>query len=99
MQTSTTYNRLRREEKEEPKCACINSLAFMSLLPHQFTTTVAIKQGDELGIKERAVRHHLRTLCTVLLPDFYFPCYTEPVKTVIFVSVHSFSLCSNCLWT
>ena len=64
MQTSALYNRMRREEKEEPKRACISALAFLSLLPHQFTTAVATKQGEELGIKERAVRHHLRTLCT-----------------------------------
>ena len=64
MQTSTIYDRLRREEKEEPKRTCISPLAFVQLLPHQFATSVAIKQGEEMGIKERAVRHHLRTLCT-----------------------------------
>ena len=64
MQTSALYNRLRREEKEEPKRTCISPLAFVQLLSHQFTTAVAIKQGEEMGIKERAVRHHLRTLCT-----------------------------------
>ena len=63
MQTSTIYDRLRREEKEEPKRTCISPLAFVQLLSHQFTTAVAIKQGEEMGIKERAVRHHLRTLC------------------------------------
>ena len=63
MQTSTIYDRLRREEKEEPKRTCISPLAFVQLLPHQFATAVAIKQGEEMGIKERAVRHHLRTLC------------------------------------
>ena len=63
MQTSTIYDRLRREEKEEPKRTCISPLAFVQLLPHQFATSVAIKQGEEMGIKERAVRHHLRTLC------------------------------------
>ena len=63
MQTSTIYDRLRREEKEEPKRTCISPLAFVQLLPHQFTTAVAVKLGEEMGIKERAVRHHLRTLC------------------------------------
>ena len=63
VQTSTIYDRLRREEKEEPKRTCISPLAFVQLLSHQFTTAVAIKQGEEMGIKERAVRHHLRTLC------------------------------------
>ncbi len=63
MQTSAIYDRLRREEKEEPKRTCISPLAFVQLLPHTFTTAVAIKQGEEMGIKERAVRHHLRTLC------------------------------------
>jgi predicted ArsR family transcriptional regulator len=63
MQTSTIYDRLRREDKEEPKRTCISALAFVQLLPHTFTTAVANKLGEEMGIKERAVRHHLRTLC------------------------------------
>ena len=63
MQTSTIYDRLRREEKEEPKRTCISPLAFVQLLPYQFTTAMANKLGEEMGIKERAVRHHLRTLC------------------------------------
>ncbi|MBR3858926.1 MAG: DUF3987 domain-containing protein [Bacteroidaceae bacterium] len=63
MQTSTIYDRLRREEREEPKRTCISPLAFVQLLSHQFTTAVATKLGEEMGIKERAVRHHLRTLC------------------------------------
>ena len=63
MQTSALYIRLRREEKEEPKRTCISPLAFAQLLSHQFTTAVAVKLGEEMGIKERAVRHHLRTLC------------------------------------
>ena len=60
---STIYDRLRREEREEPKRTCISPLAFVQLLPHTFTTAVANKLGEEMGIKERAVRHHLRTLC------------------------------------
>ena len=64
VQTSAIYDRLRREEKEEPKrTRNISALAFMQLLPQSFTTAVAIKQGEEIGIKERAVGHHLRTLC------------------------------------
>ena len=64
VQTSTIYDRLRREEKEEPKrTRNISALAFMQLLPQNFTTAVAIKLGEEMGIKERAVGHHLRTLC------------------------------------
>ena len=64
MQTATIYTRLRKEEKEVVPVHCISALAFMHLMPHQFTTAIATKQGEELGIKERAVRHHLRTLCT-----------------------------------
>ena len=65
MQTSALYNRLRREEKEEAKpVACISPLAFLNVLPRQFTTAVANKQGEELGMKTRTVCKHLRTLCT-----------------------------------
>ena len=64
MQTSALYNRLRREEKEEPKAVvCISPLAFLSLLPRQFTTAVALKQGEEMGMKPRTVKKHLHTLC------------------------------------
>ena len=64
MQTSALYNRLRREEKEEPKAVvCISPLALLELLPKQFTTAVAIKQGEEIGMKPRTVKKHLRTLC------------------------------------
>ena len=63
MQTSAIYNRLRREEKEEaPKRVYISSLAFLTLLPKQFTTVTAIEAGKEQGIKERAVALHLRSL-------------------------------------
>ena len=66
MQTSAMYNRLRREEKEQPKqTSNISSLAFMQKLPQSFTTAAANKAGDELGIKVRAVGHHLRVLCTM----------------------------------
>ena len=62
MQTSTIYDRLRREEKEEPKRAYISALAFLHSLPNQFTTAVAKELGERLGIKERAVEYKLRTL-------------------------------------
>ena len=63
MQTSAIYNRLRREEKEEaPKRVYISSLAFLTLLPKQFTTATAIEAGKEQGIKERAVALHLHSL-------------------------------------
>ena len=64
MQTSAMYNRLRREEKEkQPNRVQISALAFFKLLPDTFTTEVATKVGDAQGIKERAVRYKLRTLC------------------------------------
>ena len=64
MQTSAIYNRLRREEKEEKTVVCISPLAFANLLPKQFTTAVALKQGEEMGMKPRTVKKHLHTLCT-----------------------------------
>ena len=63
MQTSAIYNRLRRDEREvAPVRAYIGALGIFQLLPKQFTTAVANKVGEELGIKERAVGLHLRTL-------------------------------------
>ena len=63
MQTSALYNRLRREEKREvPMRVYIGALGFFQMLPKQFTTAVANGVGEELGIKERAVGLHLRTL-------------------------------------
>ena len=65
MQTSAMYNRLRREEKEQPKqTSNISSLAFMQMLPQGFTTAAANTVGGELGIGVRAVGHHLRVLCS-----------------------------------
>ncbi len=64
MQTSAIYNRLRREEKDRPKQPKVSALAFFQLLSRQFTTATANKIGEELGIKERAVGLHLRTLYT-----------------------------------
>ena len=63
MQTSAIYNRLRREEKKEvPSRVYISALAFLTLLPKQFTTAAANEIGKEQGIKERAVALHLRSL-------------------------------------
>ena len=62
MQTSAIYDRLRREEKEEPKRAYISALGFLHALPARFTTTEAKELGERLGIKERAVEYKLRTL-------------------------------------
>ena len=63
MQTSTIYDRLRREEKhEEPKRAYISALGFLHALPKTFTTAEAKELGDRLGIKQRAVDYKLRTL-------------------------------------
>ena len=66
MQTSAIYNRLRREKKEEdkPKQPKMSALAFYQRLPKQFTTATANEAGKEMGIKERAVGLHLRTLYT-----------------------------------
>ena len=79
MQTSTLYNRLRREEKEEEKVACVSPLAFLGLLPRQFTTAVAIEQGEEMGMKPRTVKKHLRTLCA--------KGYVEHVKHGVYCKV------------
>ena len=63
MQTSAIYNRLRREVKEEvPSRVYISALAFLTLLPKQFTTAAANEIGKGQGIKERAVALHLRSL-------------------------------------
>ena len=63
MQTSTIYDRLRREEKEEEtKRAYISALGFLHALPTKFTTAEAKELGDRLGIKQRAVDYKLHTL-------------------------------------
>ena len=65
MQTSAIYDRLHQEEKVEPKTVVrISPLALLSLLPNQFTTAAAVKQGEEMGMKPRTVKKHLYTLCT-----------------------------------
>ncbi len=63
MQTSALYNRLRAPMAVK-ETAHISALAFLSLLPHTFTTEVANRVGEEQGIKVRAVGYQLRTLCT-----------------------------------
>lgn len=63
MHTSTIYDRLRREEKEEPKLvASISPLAFLEQLSAQFATAEANKVGKEMGITPRTVSKHLNTL-------------------------------------
>ena len=62
MQTSTIYDRLRREEREEPKRIYISALAFLHMLPKQFTTAEALRIGEEMGIKKNAVAKKLAKL-------------------------------------
>ena len=66
-QTSTIYDRLRRETQEEPKRVYISALAFLQMLPKQFTTAEAIRIGEAMGIKENAVAKKL----TKLTGDYY----------------------------
>ena len=63
MQTSAIYNRLRAPMPVKA-ATHISALAFLSLLPQTFTTEVAVRLGDEQGIKPRAVRYQLNTLCS-----------------------------------
>ena len=63
MQTSTIYDRLRREtQEEEPKRIYISVLAFLHMLPKQFTTAEAVRIGEEMGIKKNAVAKKLAKL-------------------------------------
>ena len=62
MQTSTIYDRLRREEREEPKRIYTSALAFLHMLPKQFTTAEAVRIGEEMGIKKNAVAKKLAKL-------------------------------------
>ena len=62
MQTSAIYNRLRREEREEPKRVYISALAFLQMLPKQFTTAEAVRIGEAMGIKKNAVAKKLAKL-------------------------------------
>ena len=80
MQTSTIYDRLRREEREEPKQPVrISPLAFLQALPKQFTKAVAIQVGEEWGISERAVTNKLNRLCR--------DCYLERVRHGVFAKI------------
>ena len=63
MQTSTIYDRLRREEKEEEtKRAYISALAFLQMLPKQFTTAEAVRLGEEFGLKQNGIAKKLARL-------------------------------------
>ena len=62
MQTSTIYDRLRREEKEEPKRVYLSALAFLQMLPKQFTTAEAVRLGEELGLKQNGIAKKLARL-------------------------------------
>ena len=63
IQTSTIYDRLRREtQEEEPKRIYISALAFLHMLPKQFTTAEAVRIGEEMGIKKNAVAKKLAKL-------------------------------------
>ena len=80
MQTSTIYDRLRREEKEPPKpIQRISPLAFLQALPKTFTKAVAIQLGQEWGISERAVTNKLSRLCR--------ECYLERVRHGVFAKI------------
>ena len=68
MQTSALYNRLRPEVQEEPvKRTRISVLAFLHMLPRQFTTAKAISIGNEHGLGETGVTKKLAILCK----DYY----------------------------
>ena len=62
MQTSTIYDRLRREEKEEPKRVYLSALAFLQMLPKQFTTAEAVRLGEEFGLKQNGIAKKLARL-------------------------------------
>ena len=62
MQTSAIYDRLRREEKEEPKRVYLSALAFLQMLPKQFTTAEAVRLGEELGLKRNGIAKKLARL-------------------------------------
>ena len=62
MQTSTIYDRLRREEKEEPKRVYLSALAFLQMLPKQFTTAEAVRLGEELGLKQNGIAKKISRL-------------------------------------
>ena len=63
MQTSAMYNRLRAPMVVK-MATRISALGFLSLLPSSFTTEEAFGIGEKQGIKDRAVRYQLNTLCS-----------------------------------
>jgi hypothetical protein len=63
MQTSAMYTRLRAPMVVKMSTR-ISAIGFLSLLPSFFTTEEAFKVGEEQGIKDRAVRYQLNTLCS-----------------------------------
>ena len=63
MQTSAMYTRLRAPMVVKMSTR-ISAIGFLSLLPSSFTTEEAFKVGEEQGIKDRAVRYQLNTLCS-----------------------------------
>ncbi len=80
MQTSTIYDRLRREETEEaPKRTRLSALAFLHMLPRQFCTAEAIRIGKERGIGEGGVAKKL----TKLIKEYYI----AKVRHGVFVKV------------
>ena len=54
--------RRRREEKEEPKRVYLSALAFLQMLPKQFTTAEAVRLGEELGLKQNGIAKKLARL-------------------------------------
>ena len=62
VQTSTIYDRLRREEHEEPKRVYLSALAFLQMLPKQFTTAEAVRLGEDFGLKQNGIAKKLARL-------------------------------------
>ena len=54
--------RRRREEKEEPKRVYLSALAFLQMLPKQFTTAEAVRLGEEFGLKQNGIAKKLARL-------------------------------------
>jgi hypothetical protein len=81
MQTSTIYDRLRRETQEEeaPKRTRMSALSFLHILPRNFTTAEAIRIGAEYGIGEGGVAKKL----VRLTKDYYI----AKVRHGVFVKV------------
>ena len=81
MQTSTIYDRLRRETQEEEaqKRTRMSALSFLHILPRNFTTAEAIRIGAEYGIGEGGVAKKL----VRLTKDYYI----AKVRHGVFVKV------------